>query len=102
MKHSFRLAISHPPYRQPTAQKMSATERALAVDDGTQNLTRDIDRILTGEKERGWCDLVRLPRSSHRYVLAKILQLLGTGTATGIERRPDRARRNGVHPNAAE
>ena len=46
-------------------------------------------------------DLYRLPRAPHRRVFAKLFHLLVRLAAAGLQHRPVRARRYGVHANAS-
>src|SRR5687768_16989454 len=75
----------------------------LAVDDGAavrmQHLARHVRAIVAGEEQEGWCDLVRLARTTHRRILAEILDLLRRLAPKWIERSPDRTRSDSVHAN---
>src|SRR5689334_25177730 len=67
---------------------------------GVQDLSGHVARILAGEEQEGGRDFVRLARAADRRVLAKVLEMLGRLPAEGVERSPDRTRRNAVHADA--
>ena len=54
---------------------------------------------MRGDIQRG--DLYRLPRAPHRRVFAKLFHLLVRLAAAGLQHRPVRAGRYGVHANAS-
>src|ERR1700677_381387 len=73
---------------------------AIAADD-RQNFTGDIARALRrGQKYVRRSNLLRLRRTFHRRLGAE-LGYIFRALVGRIERRPDRTRRHGVHPNTA-
>src|SRR5687767_2914037 len=65
-----------------------------------EHLARHVGGILAGKEEKARSHLARLARTAHRDVLAEILDLLGRLASERIERSPDRARSDRVHPDA--
>src|SRR3954454_13436315 len=67
---------------------------------GVKDLPRHVAGILAGEEQEARRHLVRLPRPSHRRVLAEFRNLLRRLPARGVQRSPDRTRRHAVHANS--
>ncbi len=87
---------------EPSASALTLAARRLAAHH-LQHGSRDVRRIRIRREEhvRGR-ELLRLRRPAHRHVAAELRDLLGRSAAVGgVERRPYRARRDRIHPNAA-
>src|SRR5215204_7481652 len=75
----------------------SALGRLAAVR--VQDRAGDVGGILAGEEQEGRRDLARLARALHRRLGAEARDVLRV-EGRGNERRPDRPRRDAVHPDA--
>src|SRR5215203_4812929 len=75
----------------------SALGRLAAVR--VQDRAGDVGGILAGEEQEGRRDLARLAGALHRRLGAEARDVLGV-EGRGDERRPDRPRRDAVHPDA--
>src|SRR5215204_570121 len=64
-----------------------------------QDRAGDVGGILAGEEQEGRRDLARLAGALHRRLGAEARDVLGV-EGRGDERRPDRPRRDAVHPDA--
>src|SRR3546814_673092 len=65
-----------------------------------QHLPRHVARVLAGKEQERGGNLIGLAGTPHRRPFAEMLQLVGRRPAHGVERRPDRAGGNRIHPDS--